>query len=106
MLAIRLRQLESENGGMEKFLLKTRMARGTYYTMLRGHGNPTLKTMERIAASLGMTVFELLGFEVGDARRALEKSGVDYDDLTSAIGMKNQADRMLAQQARSRKNRA
>jgi len=103
MLAIRLQQLEIENGGMEKFLRKTGLARGTYYTMLRGLGNPTFKTMERIASSLNMMVFELLGFEVGDARRALQKSGVDYDDLTSAIEKKNVADRTLARQARSRK---
>ena len=67
MLAIRLQQLEVENGGMESFLPKTGLARGTYYTILRGIGNPTLRTMERIAAGLNMTVFELLGFEVSDA---------------------------------------
>ena len=37
------------------------------------------------------------------ARRALKKSGVDYDDLVSAIGKKNRADRALARQTRSRK---
>lgn len=103
MLAIRLQQLEIENGGMEAFLPKTGLARMTYYGVLRGIGNPTLKTMERIAASLNMTVFELLGFDVDDARRALKKSGVDYDDLNSAITKKNRADRTLARQTRSRK---
>ena len=52
MLAIRLQQLEIENGGMEAFLPKTGLARGTYYTILRGIGNPTLRTMERIASSM------------------------------------------------------
>ena len=103
MLAIRLQQLEIENGGMEAFLPKTGLARGTYYTILRGIGNPTLRTMERIASSLNMSVLELLGFEVSDARRALKKSGVDYDELVSAIGKKNRADRGLARQTRSRK---
>src|SRR4051812_14159098 len=74
MLAIRLQQLEIENGGMEAFLPKTGLARGTYYTMLRGIGNPRLKTMERIATKLKMTLFEFLGFEVEDARRALKQS--------------------------------
>lgn len=103
MLAIRLQQLEVENGGMEAFLPKTGLARGTYYTILRGIGNPTLRTMERIAAGLNMTVFELLGFEVSDAKRALQKSGVDYDELASAIAKKNRADRAVARQARSKK---
>lgn len=103
MLAIRLQQLEIENGGMEAFLPKTGLARGTYYQVVRGLGNPTLKTLERIASSLNMTAFELLGFEAGDARRALKKQGVDYDELASAITKKNKADRTVARQARSRK---
>ena len=97
------RSLEAENGGMEAFQPKTGIARGTYYTIVRGLGNPTFKTMERIASSLNMSVLELLGFEVTDARRALKKSGVSYDELMSAIGKKNQADRRMARHARSRK---
>ncbi|MBD3847412.1 MULTISPECIES: transcriptional regulator [Bosea] len=103
MIAIRLQQLEIENGGMEKLLPKTGLARQTYYQMLRGAGNPTLKTIERLAASLHMSVFELLGFEVEDARRALQRGGVDYDDLSSAIAKKNRAQRTIAREARSRK---
>ena len=103
MLAIRLQQLEDENGGMEAFQPMTGVARGTYYTIVRGIGNPTFKTMERIASSLNMSVLELLGFEVADARRALKKSGVDYDELSTAINKKNQADRRVARQGRARK---
>ena len=103
MLAIRMQQLEIENGGAESFLAKTGLARHTYYTMVRGIGNPTIRTIERIATSLNMSVFELLGFDVADARRALKKSGVNYDELMSAIIKKNRADRALARQTRSRK---
>lgn len=103
MLAIRLQQLEDENGGMEAFLPKTGLARGTYYQVLRGIGNPTLKTLDRIATSLNMSVLELLGFEVDDARRALRRSGVSYDDLTSALVKRREADRRVARQTRSRK---
>ncbi len=103
MLAARLQQLEIENGGTERFQRKLGLARGTYYTMVRGRGNPTLRTIERIASSLNMSVFELLGFNDTDARRALNKSGIDYDELVSAIEKKNQAERSLARQTRSRK---
>ena len=103
MLAIRLQQLEIENGGMEAFLPKTGLARGTYYQVLRGIGNPTLKTLDRIATSLNMSVLELLGFELDDARRALKKSGVSYDDLATALVKRNEADRRVARQTRSRK---
>lgn len=103
MLAIRLQQLEIENGGMEAFLPKTGLARGTYYQVLRGIGNPTLKTLDRIASSLNLSVLELLGFDIDDARRALKKSGVSYDDLASALVKRNEADRRVARQTRSRK---
>jgi len=103
MLAARLQQLEIENGGTERFQRKLGLARGTYYTMVRGRGNPTFRTIERIASSLNMSVFELLGFNDTDARRALNKSGIDYDELVSAIEKKNQAERGLARQTRSRK---
>ena len=77
MIAIRLQQLELENGGMERLLPKTGLARQTYYQLLRGIGNPTLKTLERLASALNMTVFELLGFEVDDAESlaALDRVG-------------------------------
>ena len=103
MLAIRLQQLEKENGGVEDFRKKIGVGRLTYYTMLRGTGNPTMKTIERIAANLGMTPFELLGFDVNDARRALKKSGVDYDELTAAISRTNKASQGLARQKLNRK---
>lgn len=58
--------------------------------------NPTLKTLDRIATSLNMSVLELLGFELDDARRALKKSGVSYDDLATALVKRNEADRRVA----------
>ena len=45
----------------------------------------------------------LLGFDIDDARRALKKSGVSYDDLASALVKRNEADRRVARQTRSRK---
>jgi hypothetical protein len=47
--------------------------------------------MERIASGLNVSVLELLGFEVAEARRALKKSGVDFDELVSAITKENRA---------------
>jgi hypothetical protein len=50
-----------------------------------------------------MTVFELLGSEVSDAKRALQKSGGDFDELAFAIAKKNRADRTVARRSRSTK---
>ena len=60
-----------------------------------------MRTIERIAASLGMDVLELLGFEANDARRALKRSGVDYDELATAIEQKNKTDLRVAGKARA-----
>lgn len=106
MLAVRLQQLETENGGVEAFLKTTGLARGTYYQVLRGIGNPTLKTLDRIAASLNMSVLELLGFEVDDARRALKRSGHSYDALTSALAKRSEAESRLARERKVRRPRA
>ncbi|MGX7744005.1 helix-turn-helix domain-containing protein [Rhodopseudomonas parapalustris] len=103
MLAARLQQLEIENGGTERFQRKLGLARGTYYTIARGIGNPTFRTIERIASVLNMSVFELLGFNNDDARRAMRKSGLDLDKVVAAIEKKNYAQRALARQTRSRK---
>jgi len=58
--------------------------------------------MERIASGLNMSVLELLGFEVAEARRAFKKSVVDYEELVSAITKNKRADRSLARQTCSR----
>lgn len=105
MLAVRLQQLEAENGGVEAFLEKTGLARATYYQVLRGIGNPTLKTLDRIAASLSMSTVELLGFEVDDARRALKRNGHSYDALTSALAKRSEAESRLAREKKARRPR-
>jgi hypothetical protein len=57
--------------------------------------------MERIASDRHMSVLELFGFEVAEARGTLKKSGVDDNALASAITAKKRADRSLARQTRS-----
>ncbi len=103
MLAMRLQQLEAESGDFEAFFEKLGIGRGTYFALSRAKGNPTLRTIERIAARLNMSVFELLGFRDDDARRALKRNGVDYDELASALAEKSRADERIAAQGRLRK---
>src|ERR1700732_1978266 len=56
-------------------------------------GSLTPNRMERIASGLNVSVLEFLGFEVAGVRRALTKSGVDYDVLVSAVTKSKRADR-------------
>ena len=51
-----------------------------------------------------MSVFELLGFRNEDARRALARFGVDYDELEAAVASKNKADLRLARGRRQGNN--
>ncbi|MGD9769458.1 MAG: helix-turn-helix domain-containing protein [Pseudolabrys sp.] len=104
MLAARLKQLQNENGGHDRFQRKLGLARGTYYQIARGLGNPTFLTIQRIATALNMSVFELLGFEDDDARRAMKKTGLDLDKVMTAIEKKNYAERILARRTRLRKS--
>src|SRR5579863_2723776 len=97
MLALRLQQLEEENGGYEAVAAKAGIAKGTLYAISHAKGNPTFRTLERLARSLDMTVFELLGFKNEDARRALARFEVNYDELEAAVTQKNRADIRLAQ---------
>ncbi len=103
MLAMRLQELEAQSNDSALFISKLGIGKGTYYDVSRAKGNPTLRTIERIAARLNMSVFELLGFSEADARRALKRNGVDYDELTSALADKGKADERIAAQARLRK---
>lgn len=105
MLAARLQQIEIENGGTERFQRKLGLARGTYYKIARGLGNPTFRTIERIASVLNMSVFELLGFSNDDARRAMRKTGMDLDQVMTAIDKKNHAERVLARKTGTRRLR-
>jgi len=103
MLALRLQQLEEENGGYEAVAARAGVAKGTLYAISHAKGNPTFRTLERLARSLDMTVFELLGFRVEDARRALSRFHINYDELEAAVAHKNKADLRLAQRSKTRK---
>ncbi|MBX9910619.1 MAG: XRE family transcriptional regulator [Beijerinckiaceae bacterium] len=103
MLAMRLQELEAKSNDSAAFIGTLGIGKGTYYDISRAKGNPTFRTIERIAARLNMSVFELLGFNEDDARRALKRNGVDYDELTSAIADRSKADERVAAHARLRK---
>lgn len=103
LLALRLQQLEEEHGGYEAFAPLTGVAKGTLYAIAHAKGNPTFRTIERIASKLDMSVLELLGLDVNDARQSLKRNGIDYDELVAAIRIKNKADLRVARKARALK---
>lgn len=97
VIAIRLQQLEEENGGVEAVREMTGLAKSTYHELKAARGNPSLVTIANIAANLKMSFFELLGLSDADARRSLKKLGIEYDELVAAVAARNKAERRLAE---------
>lgn len=79
-LSLRLNRLEPQYGGYEAFVGKLGISKGTYYALAHDKGNPRFDTVERLAANLGMTFFELMGFTTDEARAAFAHIGLCYDD--------------------------
>ena len=92
ILAIRLQQLEAQSSDAESFIAKLGVGRGTSFDLLRGQGNPTLRTIERVASRLDQSLFELVGLTDADLRRATKRVGIDYDELKAALAERKTAD--------------
>jgi transcriptional regulator with XRE-family HTH domain len=97
ILAIRLQQLEAQSPDVESFIKKLGVGRGTYFDLLHARGNPTLRTVTKVAARLGQSVLELIGFTDSEVRRALTRQGIDYDELQAGLAERKIAeDRITA----------
>lgn len=97
LLALRLRQIEAEVGGIKALAEATGLSRGTLYQLRTAKANPTLVTVERMARHLNMSVWELLS-RSGDEKQVrgdLEKNGLSYDEIAHHIEMTRAAKRSL-----------
>lgn len=52
ILAIRLQQLEAQSPDVGSLIAKLGVGRGTYFDLLHARENPTLRTVEKVAARL------------------------------------------------------
>lgn len=96
ILAIRLQQLEAQSSDVESFIKQIGVGRGTYFDLVRGQGNPTLRTIERVAARLDQSLFDLVGLTDADVRRATKRVGIDYDELKAALAERKTAESRIA----------
>ena len=92
ILAIRLQQLEAQSSDVESFIKQIGVGRGTYFDLVRGRGNPTLRTIEKVAARRDQPLFELVGLTDAEVRRATKRVGIDYDELKAALAERKTAD--------------
>lgn len=84
VLGIRLEQIAAEHDDLSAFLARVGISPGTYYLLVKGDANPTLDTLELIAKGLGLSVWELLGLNDGDVKRALDARDIDLEAIRAA----------------------
>ena len=84
VLGIRLEQLAAEHDDLASFLAKVGISPGTYYLLVKGDANPTLDTLELIAKGLGLSVWELLGLNVGIVKKALDARDIDPEAIKAS----------------------
>ena len=84
VLGIRLEQLAADYENLASFLAKVGISSGTYYLLVKGDANPTLDTLELIAKSLGLSVWELLGLNDGVVKKALDARDIDLEAIKAS----------------------
>jgi len=84
VLGIRLEQIAAEHDDLSAFLARVGISPGTYYLLVKGDANPTLDTLELIAKGLGLSVWELLGLNDGDVKKALDARDIDLEAIRAA----------------------
>ncbi|WFU07193.1 helix-turn-helix transcriptional regulator (plasmid) [Rhizobium sp. CB3171] len=87
LLALRLRQIESEYPDYASFADATGLSRGTLYQLRTGKGNPTFVTLERLARYLKVPVWSLIGIpgDEKNVKQAIETFGFSYDEIARHI---------------------
>ncbi len=97
LLGLRLRQMEKEFPTYGQFAEATGLSRGTLYHLRTGHANPTLQTIGTLAASLGVSVWSLLGLRDDDVRRSIESFGLSYGEIAEHIKQEDRSARVIEQ---------
>lgn len=87
LLALRLRQIESQYSDYASFAEASGLSRGTLYQLRTGKGNPTFVTLERLARHLKVPVWTLIGRtgEAENVKADVETFGFSYDEIAQHI---------------------
>ena len=85
LLALRLRQIESKFESYADFADRTGLSRGTLYQLRTGKANPTFQTVEKLARSLEMSVWELMGVRERHIRDDVASFGLNYDEISEHL---------------------
>ena len=82
----RMRREQAKYPSVQAFVQKLGISEGTYNLLVNGGTNPTIDTLEKIAAGLGLTFFELIGnIDVETLRKRLGMVRLDLEAITKTV---------------------
>ena len=86
LVLVRMQQEESKYATMVEFTKAIGVSESTYWLLRKRASNLTIGTLERIAAGLNMSVFELIGnIDRDTLRRRTAMVGIDVDAMERSI---------------------
>lgn len=85
VVAVRLRELERHYPTLRHFAKAAGISIGTLHVLRSGDGNPTTRSLERIASKLGMSIWTLLGVEPVHITTTLSREGLNLTEIRAFI---------------------
>lgn len=90
ILAVRLREIEAQYPNLREYAKAAGVSFSTLHSLRTGEGNPTFRSVERIASKLGISVLALLGVEAVQVSAALAREGLDLNEIRQFIARKKE----------------
>jgi len=86
IVVARMRREQGKYSSLLAFAKTLGISEGTYNLLASGATNPTIDTLEKIAAGLGLTFYELIGnIDTETLRKRLDMVRLDHDAIVSSV---------------------
>jgi transcriptional regulator with XRE-family HTH domain len=89
-----LKEKSKEYPGVKEFLQKIGMSSASYSQLQRGLGNPTLHTVSRTAAALGLSEWDMLGIDEKVMRAWLAGRNIDLEKVNEVVDSQRRAQQL------------
>ena len=92
-----LKEKSKEYPGVKEFLQKIGMSSASYSQLQRGLGNPTLHTVSRTAAALGLSEWDMLGIDEKVMRAWLAGRNIDLEKVNEVVDSQRRAQQLSSE---------
>lgn len=92
-----LKEKSKEYPGVKEFLQKIGMSSASYSQLQRGLGNPTLHTVARTAAALGLSEWDMLGIDEKVMRAWLAGRNIDLEKVNEVVDSQRRAQQLSSE---------